>query len=105
MTMVRARNGKMTGELERNSHCPLCGGRVKPGLATIPFILADTVILVKDAPAGVCSSCHEPYMTGEVTDRITVLLNQIRSLPAEVSFVSYSQLEAVPASSTTVGAL
>jgi len=94
----------MTGELEGNSCCPVCGGRLKPALATIPFILADTVILVKDVPAEVCSSCHEPYTTGVVTDRITALLNQMRSLPAEVSIISYSQLEGVPTSSATVSA-
>lgn len=104
MTMVRARSGKMTGKLVKNSRCPLCGGRMKRGMATIPFILGNTVIVVKDVPAEICSNCHEPYMTGEVTDRITVLLNQLRSLLAEVSIVSCSQLEAVPASSTTIGA-
>jgi YgiT-type zinc finger domain-containing protein len=93
----------MTGELARNNRCPLCGGRMKRGAATIPFILRNTVIVVKDVPAEICSSCHEPYMTGEVTDRITVLLNQLCSLPTEVSIVSYFQLEAVPALSTAVG--
>ncbi len=93
----------MTGELVRNSRCPLCGGRMKRGVATIPFILSNTVIVVKDVAAEICSSCHESYMTGKVTDRITGLLNQLRSLPAEVSIASYSQLEAVPALFTAVG--
>ena len=93
----------MIGELVKNSRCPLCGGRMKRGVATIPFILRNTVIVVKDVPAEICSNCHEPYMTGKVTDRITVLLNRLRSLPAEVSIVSYLQLEAVPALSTAVG--
>lgn len=90
----------MTDELVENSRCPLCGGRMKWGVATIPFILRNTVIVIKDVPAEICSSCHEPYMTGKVTDRITVLLNRLRSLPAEVSIVSYFQLEAVLALST-----
>lgn len=93
----------MTGELVRNSRCLLCGGRMKRGVATIPFILSNTVIVVKDVPAEICSSCNEPYITGKVTDRITGLLNQLRSLPAEVSILSYSQLRAVPALFTAVG--
>ena len=92
----------MTGKLVKNSRCPLCGGRMKRGVATIPFILSNTVIVVKDVPAEICPSCHEPYMTGKVTDRITVLLNRLRSLPTEVSIVSYLQLEAVPALSAAV---
>jgi YgiT-type zinc finger domain-containing protein len=88
----------MIGELEKNSRCPLCGGRLKSGVATIPFLLPDTVVLVKDVPAEVCQSCHEPYVTGKVTDRITDLLNQLRAFPAEVSIVSYfgSQPALVP---------
>jgi len=31
----------VTGELVRNSRCPLCGGRMKRGVATIPFILSN----------------------------------------------------------------
>jgi YgiT-type zinc finger domain-containing protein len=70
---------------------------MKQGVATIPFILADTLILVKEVPAEICTSCHEPYTTGEVTDKITALLNRLRTFPTEISVVSYSQLEAVPA--------
>ncbi len=89
----------MTGEFERNSRCPLCGGRMKVGEATIPFMFPDTVVLVKDVPAQVCNSCHEPYMTGKVTDRLTNLLNQVRPFHAEVLIISYpdTQPTTVPA--------
>lgn len=90
----------MTGEPERNNHCPLCGGRLKRGLAAIPFLLPNAVILVKDVPAEICSSCHEPYTTGQVTDRIVSLLHPLRSLPAEVLILSYSELQSVPVFAT-----
>jgi len=94
----------MTGERARNSRCPLCGGRLRPGVATIPFVLPDTVVLIKDVPAEICLSCHEPYMVGKVTDRITSLLNQLRAFRAEVSIVSYSdaELQPVPTTATRV---
>ncbi len=59
---------------------------------TIPFVLEHTVAIVKDVPAEVCASCHESYMTGEATDRLTELLKQLRSLQTEVSVISYSSL-------------
>lgn len=88
------RNGKLTGERERaNGRCPLCGGRLIPKQrATIPFVLENTVVVIKDVPAEVCNNCHEPYMTGETTDKVTVLLKQLRSLQTEVSVVSYLSL-------------
>ena len=88
------RNGKMTGEQERNDgRCPLCRGRlVSEQKATVPFVLENTVAVIKDVPAEVCASCHESYMTGEVTDRVIGLLKQLRSLHTEVSIISYSAL-------------
>jgi len=84
----------MTGEHERASgRCPLCGGRlVLNQKATIPFVLENTVVVVKDVPAEVCASCHESYVTGWVTDRLTEVLRQLRSLQTEVSVVSYTSL-------------
>ena len=84
----------MTGEhVHKEGRCPLCGGRLVPNQrATIPFVLENTVAVIKDVPAEVCASCHESYMTGEVTDRVTDLLRQLRSLQTEVSVVSYSVL-------------
>ena len=84
----------MTGEhVQNNAKCPLCGGRlVSNQKATIPFVLENTVAVIKDVPAEVCASCHESYMTGEVTDRVTELLKQLRSLRTEISVVSYSAL-------------
>ena len=84
----------MTGAHESHSgRCPLCGGRLgQVQTATIPFVLENTVIVVKDVPAEVCASCHEPYLTGEATDRVVELLRQLHTLQTEVSVVSYQTL-------------
>jgi len=94
----------MTGELEENSHCPLCGGRLQPGQSIVPFLLPNAIILIKDVPAEICSSCHEPYTTGKVTDRIVSLLNSVRALQAEVLILSYSEPQPVPTFTAAVEA-
>ena len=86
----------MTGERERNSRCPLCGGRLSSGVATIPFLLSDTIVLIRDVPAEICHNCHEPYARGEVTDRITELLNRLRGSRAEILIVSLEEPQRVP---------
>jgi YgiT-type zinc finger domain-containing protein len=86
----------MTGEHADYRPCPLCGGRLEPGRATVPFLLPHTVILIKDVPAEICSSCHEPYMTGEVTDHILERLRVFRALSAEVLLLSYSDMQPAP---------
>jgi len=74
-------------------------------VAIVPFVLPDAVVLIRDVPAEICHSCHEPYMTGKVTDRITTLLNQLRAFHAEVSIISYSEAWPVPTPTTGVTAL
>ncbi len=85
----------MIGKLESNGRCPLCGGRLTPDQqATIPFVLGQVVVIVKDVPAEVCRSCGEPYLTGAATDRLLALLRHFARLPMEVSVTSYSELVA-----------
>ncbi len=81
----------MIGEPE-NSVCPVCGGHLRVDVATIPFILGDNVVVViKGVPAEVCSNCHEPFVAGRVTDQVSALLRQLKSLRSEVSVVTYAE--------------
>jgi YgiT-type zinc finger domain-containing protein len=84
----------MIGEHEKhNGRCALCGGHLDANRrATIPFVLENAVVVVRDVPAEVCRNCREPYMTGAVTDRITQLLRQLHTLQTEVTVVSYAAL-------------
>jgi cytochrome c553 len=68
------------------------GGDCSPNKGQPSPFLENTVTVIKDVPAEVCASCHESHMTGEVTDRVTALLKQLRSLQTEVSVISYSAL-------------
>ncbi len=83
----------MTGKQEKNKHCPVCGGRLEPGQATVPFLLKRAVVLVNKVPAQICANCHEPYMTGKVTDRINGLLHPLRDSQAEVLILSYTEIQ------------
>jgi YgiT-type zinc finger domain-containing protein len=88
----------MIGERDNNNggRCPVCGGQLVPNQqATIPFILDDTVAVIKDVPASVCTSCHEPYTSGEVTDRLVALLNHLQSLHTEISVIAYGAVLAI----------
>mgnify|MGYP005726332901 CR=1 FL=1 len=77
---------------KKNKICPSCGGLLEDGKATIPFITGKNIIVViKDVPAEICLDCHEPYVSGSVTDQVLALLKQLKSLKSEVSIVTYSQ--------------
>jgi YgiT-type zinc finger domain-containing protein len=84
----------MTGALAgSDGRCPRCGGYLaRDERATIPFVVGDTVVVVRDVPAEVCRSCREPYLTGHVVDRVTGHLARLSALGAELSVVTYSAL-------------
>ncbi|MDW8326312.1 MAG: type II toxin-antitoxin system MqsA family antitoxin [Anaerolineales bacterium] len=95
--------GKVTGEPANNSNnrCPCCGGRLKAGVATVPFVFGDKAVLIKGVPAEICQNCHETYSTGKVTDRIVRLLEQTREFSAEVVVMTFSQEQTMSAQLAT----
>jgi YgiT-type zinc finger domain-containing protein len=71
------------------STCALCGGRLAPGLATIPFIRGERVITLKGLPAEVCGDCDEAYLAGDVVDRVQAIVEELEGLDAEVLVARY----------------
>jgi YgiT-type zinc finger domain-containing protein len=69
--------------------CPLCGGEMFEGIATIPFLSGDQVAIIKNIPAEICSDCGEAYMKSSIVGNIESLLDRLEALGAEVSVVHY----------------
>ncbi len=81
----------MTGKQEKNksSTCPLCGGDMKKGLTTIPFLIGERVAVIKNVPGEICADCGEAYLQSSVVDNIESLLDRLEELHSEVSVVHY----------------
>lgn len=54
--------------------CPFCGGQLSAQLATIPFVVGQTITVIEQVPAEICESCGEPFLDAEATDVVTSLL-------------------------------
>jgi len=54
----------------------MCGGRLKFEVTNIPFVLDETILVMKDVPAEICEDCHEPFLAGYVTDQVMALLKR-----------------------------
>jgi len=76
--------------------CPLCGGRLEEKTATLPFVVGDTVVIVKGVAAEVCEDCGEAFLGGKVADEVTALLQDAVHRGVELSVVTLSP---APASS------
>lgn len=46
--------------------CYFCKGKVIQQLVAIDYRWGDTLVVIKDVPAGVCQQCGEKYLTSTV---------------------------------------
>ena len=81
----------MTGKRGRNKvkRCPLCGGELKDGITTIPFLIGEKVAVVKNVPAEICSECGEAYMKSSVAGKVESLLDRLEELGCEMTVIHY----------------
>lgn len=73
----------------KTKKCPLCGGEMKDGIATIPFLIGEKVAVIKNVPAEICSDCSEAYMKSSVVGRIESLLDRLEEMGYEMSVIHY----------------
>ena len=81
----------MTGKQGKNKikRCPLCGGEMRDGTTTIPFLIGERVAIIKDVPAEICSDCGEAYMKSSVVGKVEAVLDRLEELHSEMSVVHY----------------
>jgi YgiT-type zinc finger domain-containing protein len=81
----------MTGKRGKDKikRCALCGGEMYEGITTIPFLIGEKVVVIKDVPAEICSDCGEAYMKSSVVDKVESVLDKLEELHSEMSVVHY----------------
>ncbi len=80
----------MIGEPE-DDRCYFCRGKLESKLATIPFVMNGSVVVVKNVPAQVCIQCGEAIMTSPVARKVDMLLKQVYRLNSEVSVLTFTE--------------
>jgi YgiT-type zinc finger domain-containing protein len=82
----------MTGAHD-DERCYFCGGRLQPGVTTLPFVVESRVIIIKQVPAEICAQCGEAILRSEVAEEVDRLLKQARQSGYEVSILTYPEAE------------
>jgi YgiT-type zinc finger domain-containing protein len=85
----------MTGEPE-NNRCYFCRGKLEHKLATMPFVVHDSVVIVKHVPAEVCSQCGETILSSTIARQTDALLKAVVSLNSEITVITYSAAHPQP---------
>ena len=78
----------MTGERE-SDRCYFCGGKVKAGVTTLPFVFGSQVVIVKQVPADICVQCGEPMLDSVTAAAVDNLLKQAHRSGFELSLLTY----------------
>ena len=86
----------MIGERE-SERCYFCGGQLQSAVTIMPFVVGNSVVIVKEVPAEVCNQCGEAIVSSGVAAIIDRKVKQARQAGFEVTVVVYSETELVPA--------
>ncbi len=89
--LIRVRHEKMAGRRESGKikKSPLCGGELKEGITTIPFLVDEKVAVVKNVPAEICSDYGEAYMKSSVAGKVESILDRLEALGYGMAVVHY----------------
>lgn len=71
--------------------CVICKhGKTENGLVTVTLNRGNSVIVIKEVPAHVCSNCGEYYLSEEVTEKLLAKANAAVAFGAEVEILRYA---------------
>lgn len=71
--------------------CFKCKGKLKEKNVNYFVDLENTIIIIKEVPAKVCTKCGEQYFDDETAENIDKIVNQLKELSAEVTIVKYQE--------------
>lgn len=71
--------------------CFKCKGNLIEKKINYVVNLENTIIIIKQVPAKVCSQCGEQYFDDETTENIDKIVNQLKELEIEITIVNYKE--------------
>jgi YgiT-type zinc finger domain-containing protein len=78
----------------KTDYCPLCGGDKQPGTTTFAVDLGFGVVVVRDVPALVCSTCGEAWIEDPVAQRLETVVDEARTKHAAIEVTRWDQIAA-----------
>lgn len=75
----------------RIMNCFMCKGDLEEKKVNYVVDLEETIIIIKDVPARVCTQCGEQYFDDETAENIERIVNQLKQLATEITIVNYKE--------------
>ena len=70
-------------------NCFMCKGNLE--MKTVNYIvdLGNTIIIVKEVPAKVCTQCGEQFFEDNIAENIERIVNDLKKIATEIAVVNY----------------
>jgi len=72
-------------------NCFVCKGELKEKKVNYFVDLENTIIIIKEVPAKVCTQCGEKYFDDKTSENIEKIVNQFKEISTEVTIVNYKE--------------
>lgn len=69
--------------------CPLCGGHKKQGTTTFTADMGDTLVVVRNVPAILCSLCGNAWLSDEVAASIEIIAEEAKKNHRQMEVTQY----------------
>ncbi len=71
-------------------NCPVCGGQIKNQLVKLDLWVGNSLIVIEDVPAEVCTVCGEEAYTPEISQKVDELIHAKTAPKKEIITPIYS---------------
>ncbi|ACF13485.1 conserved hypothetical protein [Chloroherpeton thalassium ATCC 35110] len=78
---------KFTGD-----KCPLCGGSKEQGFTTFTVDMQDTLVVIRNVPATICSLCGNEWLSDEVAMSIERIVEEAKNKQHDVEVTQFRKV-------------
>ncbi|MBW1834388.1 MAG: type II toxin-antitoxin system MqsA family antitoxin [Deltaproteobacteria bacterium] len=72
--------------------CPLCGGLKKQGTTTFTVDMKDTLVVIRNVPATLCSLCGNEWLSDEVAANVESMVEEAKNIHRQVEVTQYRKV-------------
>ena len=72
--------------------CPPCGGLKKQGTTTFTADMEDTLVVIRNVPATLCSLCGNEWLSDEVAANVESIVEEAKNIHRQVEVTQYRKV-------------
>jgi YgiT-type zinc finger domain-containing protein len=72
--------------------CPLCGGLKKQGTTTFTVDMKETLVVIRNVPATLCSLCGNDWLSDEVAANVESIVEEAKNIHRQVEVTQYRKV-------------